>query len=453
MQKEKEKDKRTVEEIMMGFFPDIDRDKLRLVLKDDEKKEGELNSSPQRKNKTIDNNLFYESAQKLRKTKYFLDNESDRIEDMFEKKESKYFQAVKKSVTTATLPNPIAVPTTKPNPVAKRTFMPGFLKQNIKKIHQLSGKFSGSISLNRFRPSALKLGNTVFTLFVTGSEDTDFAFRLLTKNFSNLSENHKSVFIYLLPNVDEDLLYNYRNKRDILVSKYLIEMRNLDVDRFFFAQEISNPKEYPNNISHYYKFCCQFPFSFSFFGYKGLRGPRGDNLELKKNLKFLMRYHKEPFVLNKLNLFVNHQNIIQNSDEEEKFRSYSWLFVFDLINKDCFKCFKTFSKLIDFKKDKVNASALIPSIVEQDFVEPMFKKEMDSRGITKFVYTQDEYISEASAIVKRKVNFESEHYDFVVIYNSINNSSVNKINYEKQHVSNYEIITECLSNICVHNGL
>ena len=79
-------------------------------------------------------------------------------------------------------------------------------------------------------------------------------------------------------------------------------------------------------------------------------------------------------------------------------------------------------------------------------------KELNDRGIKQFSYITDTYVSESSAIVKRKVNFESEHYDFIVIYNSYNNSEVNRANYEKQNASNYDIITNCLSNVCVHNG-
>lgn len=44
-----QKEKRSVEGIIISFFPDIERDRLRLVLKEEENKQGELNSSPNRK--------------------------------------------------------------------------------------------------------------------------------------------------------------------------------------------------------------------------------------------------------------------------------------------------------------------------------------------------------------------------------------------------------------------
>jgi len=91
--------------------------------------------------------------------------------------------------------------------------------------------------------------------------------------------------------------------------------------------------------------------------------------------------------------------------------------------------------------------------MNEDDIKPLFTKELKDRGITKFNYFSETYDSEASAIVKKKVNFDSDNYDFVVIYNSYNNGEVNRGNFEKQNAANYQIITECLSNICVHNGM
>jgi hypothetical protein len=435
-----EKNKRSCEEVLVGFFPDIDKIKLKEILRDDDLNDEKI-SSPQRRKKILDDQQFYETNNKLKKTNFVLETENDKIDDMFAKKESNYNKAVRKSVTTAALPNPIT----------KGYVMPTFLKANIKRIYALTGRTSSNFSMNRLRMSALKSDNIIFTLYVTGSEDTDYSYKLLTKNFSNVSDNHKSVFIYIVPNNQDDQTYNYKNKKETIMNKYLVEMRNLDFDRFFFSPEISRPKEYPNNLSQYYKFCCQIPFSFSLFGFKGLRGPKGDLCELEKNIRFLMKYHKQPFILNKIDLFEKKQTI--EIVTEEKIKSYSWLFVFDTINSNCFKCFTSFSHLIDFKKDIINAITLLPPHVLEDNIKPLFTKELNNRGIEKFIYTQELYESEASAIVKKKINFESEHYDFVVIYNSINNGDMNKVNFKKQNESNFQIIRECLTNICVTNGI
>jgi hypothetical protein len=435
-----EKNKRTSEEVLIGFFPNIDQIKLKIILQDDDPNDEKF-SSPQRKKKILDDQQFYDTASKFKNTKFYLETENEKIDDMFANKESNYQRAVKKSVTTAFLPNPIA----------KGFIMPTFLKTNIKRIYALTGKTSSNFSMNRLRLSALKSDNIIFVLYVTGSEDTEYSYKLLTKNFSNISDNHKSVFIYIVPNNHDDSTYNYKNKKDVILNKYLIDMRNLDTDRFFFAPEISRPKEYPNNLSQYYKFCCQIPFSYSLFGFYGLRGPKGDLNELEKNIKFLMKYHKQPFIINKLNLFENKNNIEILS--EEKIKSYSWFFVFDTINSNCFRCFTSFSHLIDFSKDRVSGMTLLPPHVLEDNIKPLFTQELNSRGIKKFTYTEEVYESDASAIVKKKINFGSEHYDFVVIYNSINNSDINKVNFKKQDGSNFQIIRECLSNICVNNGM
>lgn len=434
MDKEKNKNKRSTEDVIVSFFPDIDRIALKELLKDD------VCISPARKRKSITDEAFLESAKKFSNSTFYSETENDQLDKMFAAKEKNYIKNVKKAVTTVNLPNPMS----------KGFTMPVFLKSNIKKIYAITGK-AGNYTTNRLRVSALKNDDTIFTMYVTGSEDTDFAFKLLSRNFSNISERHKSVFVYIVPKFENDMTYNYKNKKDIIINKYSMEMRNLDTDRFFFSTESSKPKEYPSNLAQYYKHCAIFPFSYSLFGFSGLKGPKGDKKELDKNLKFLMKYHKQPFIINKLDLFEKKESVLTLSNEE--FKSYSWLFVFDRINPNCFNCFNSFSKLVDFKKDNVSALTLLSPHMNEDDVKPKFTKALEEKGVTKINYISETYESEASAIVKKKVNFESEHYDFVVIYNSYNNSEVNKGNFEKQHNSNYQIISDCLSNICVHNGL
>lgn len=442
----KNKNKRTTEDVLVSFFPDIDRKALKEVLKDDPSP----NMSPSRKRKSINDEALIESAKKSMNNNYttfYTENENEKLDKMFSEKENrekKYLRNVKKAVTTVALPNPLSKG-------MGFTEMPSFLTKNIKKVHKITGA-PGNYTTNRLRVSALKKDDIIFALFVTGSEDTDYCFKLLTKNFSNLSENHKSVFIYIVPNLTSDMTYNFKNKKENIINKYSIEMRNLDVDRFFFSTQPSQPKEYPSEMSQYYKHCCTFPFKFSLFGFSGLKGPKGDKKELDKNLKFLMKYHKQPFIISKCDLYEekNKDSVINLTNEESK--SYSWLFVFDRINVNCFKCYNSFEGLIDFSKDKISALTLLSSHMTEDDIRPKFEKEMKEKDV-KFSYYSENYTSEASAIVKKKVNFESEHYDFVVIYNSYNNSEVNKGNYEKQNASNYQIISECLSNICVTNGI
>jgi hypothetical protein len=436
MEKEKNKTKRSTEEILICFFPKIDREALRELLKDD------VMLSPSKKRKSITDEVFLESAKKFKNTNsnYFLETENEKLDKIFSSKEKNYINTVKKAVTTLNLPNPLG----------KLVEKPSFLTSNIKKIYAITGK-AGYFVPNRLRVSALKNDDVIFTLYVTGSDDTDFCYKLLINNFCNKSEYHKAVFVFIVPKFENDKTLNYKNKKDIIINRYSIDMRNLDTDRFFFSTEPSKPQDYPSNLAQYYKHCAKFPFSFSLFGFCGLKGPKGDKKELENNLKFLMKYHKEPFILCKCDLFENKDSEISISKEE--IRSYSWLFVFDRINNNCFNCFKSFSKLVDFKKDKVSGLTLLQTHMTEDDIKPKFTEELNQRGIKKFNYDCKTYEKESCAIVKNMVNFGNENYDFVVIYNSYNNSEVNKGNYEKQSYSNYQSLMECLSNICVHNGI
>lgn len=432
-----EKNKRSSEEVIVSFFPNIDIDALREILKDDPIK------SPAKKRKSINDEALLESAKNIKfaTETFYSECENEKLDKMFAEREKKYIRNVKKSVTSKNLPTSLA----------KEFEIPGFLKNNILKIYKITGK-SGHYATNRLRVSALRKDNIIFALYVTGSEDTDYCFKLLTKNFSNISENHKSVFVYIVPNLASDSSFNYKNKKDIIINKYTVGMRNLDVDRFFFSTEPAKPKEFVSDLAQYYKHCSLFPFSYSLFGFSGLKGPKGDKKELDRNLKFLMKYHKQPFIINKCDLFEKSSN---NSilEIDNGIKNYSWLFIFDRINNNAFNCFKTFSNLVDWKKDKISALTLLNSSSMQDDIKEKFEKNCNENGLFEFSYTSEIYQSEASAIVKKKVNFGQEHYDFVVIYNSYNNNEVNRINYEKQNSSNYQIIMECMSNICVHNGI
>jgi hypothetical protein len=335
--------------------------------------------------------------------------------------------------------------------LAKGNAMPSFLKQSILKVHKITGK-AGHYIANRLRVSALRNDDIIFTLFISGSDDTEYAFKLLTKNFSNISENHKSVFIYIVPSFEVDSTLNFKNKKDTIINKYAIDMRNLDTDRYFFSAEPFKPLEYPGYLMQFYRHCKIIPLSFGLFGFSGLKGPKGDKKELDKNIKFLMKYHKEPFIITKLDLFENKDPIISLLSENTK-KAYSWLFVFDRINTNCLNCLRSFSKLVDFKKDKISALTLLPKHLVEDDVKENFFYQMKDREFDNFTYSCETYDSNGSIFVKNKVNYGNDNFDFVVIYNSYNNSEVNKNNYEKQNLSNYDIIMDCLGNICVHNGI
>lgn len=428
------KHQRTTEEVLLSFFPNIDRVALRKILQDEV-------SSPLRKRKSINDDALYETAKKLQTNTFYTDKENEKLDKMFAEKEQRYKNNVKKAVTTVGLPNPMKLQL-KPE-------IPSFFKYNIKKIYSITGR-TGFYIANRLRLSSLKKDDTVFTLFITGSEDTYYSFKMI-KNFCGESEDRKSIFVYVVPKTETEITYNYKNRKDVIIEKYTGDMRNLDSERFFFNTDSSNPNEYTCDLVQYYKFISKYIVSFSLFGYSGLKGPKGDKQELERNLKFLMRYHKEPFILIKNDLYPEEKSVMTISNVEQK--KISWLFVFDKINYNCFNCYNSFAKLVNFKDDKISVLTLLSPGITEDDIKPKITKELNQKGVTNFSYSCQDYTNEAGMIVKKKVNFGDDNYDFIVIYNSYNNSEVTRGSYEKQSSANYQILSECLGNICVHNGL
>ncbi len=430
--------KRGIEETFSSIFPNIDIMKLKEILNKPSDYYSNINESDKQ---SVDEILLTDDSLSINDSETINTNFSDLncknsldLDKQFRNREEKYRQVVRKAVTTQNLVSVRRIS------LKKILFMPDFYKRTLKSIGAKSGVGN---NLNRLTVSSFSKKDTVFVVNVKGSQDTDYAFDFTTKRLSFNKENYKFLYCYISPNYEDDKTNNYRNKKDIVMSSYQNNMRNLDFDRFYFYNEERNKKSYIHHIQQVDKLCQKYSSNFLLTGFHALKGSRGDNQYQEKGLKILITKNKTPFVIFKEHPFQK---------PETTLNGFKWLFVFDKVNSDCFNSFKKFSSLIDFSKDKISGLTLLPNNVAIDEIEEMFNRELENKQTKILSYETIRYNNDPFIIVNNKVNYGNIHYDFVVIYNKNITNEINKNLMEKQIDSNFKILMGCISNICVTNG-
>lgn len=437
---------RDIKQILISIFPQIDSEALDEVLNQPDNDTSLTDSSL-----NSDKNLIHISESILNTedscaindfnehkatTSKFEQHYKDNANLNSNDKEDRYLRVVRKAVTTQNLPSLPKIM------MSQKAFaMPSFLKKTFKSIAARYG--AGANDINKLKLGVFNKNDTIFTLNVAGSVDNQYAFEIATRRFAHINDNQKFIFAYIFPTVEEDKTNNYRNKKDIIISSYQNNMRNLDFDRFYFYSEEKNAKNYSHTIQQVEKLCDKYAVNYMLTGFNSLKGPKGDNKYLERGLQLMLQSNKTPFIVVKESLFQN---------PESSLEGLSWLFIFDNINNKCFNSVKKFSPLIDFSKDKISAYTLIPNSNPFDIIEPLFIKEMTSKNVAKYEYDTQRYNDEAYVYANKKVNFGKTRYDFVVIYNNIVQSEFTKNIVEKQMVSNMHIILGASSNVCVMNG-
>jgi len=433
---------RDLMQMLISFFPQINREGLCEVL--NQSSNDEISSFSLSDSMTDDKYQINISDKNLINLSEAAsqNNESNQIysSKIDEKKEDKYRRAVRKSVTTQTLPS---IPNLS-NIIEHAFKKPDFLKKTLKSIleRQRATTIFTKLSLNSFSKT-----DTLFALNVAGTTDTDYALEIATKRFAHINDSQKFIFSYIFPTSEEDKSNNYRNKKDVVMTTFHNNMRNLDVDRFFFIGEERSTKAYQHAIQQVEKISVKYGVNYLLCGYTSLKGPKGDNKVLEKGLLIMLRSgHRTPFILVKESCFQK---------PESSLEGLNWLFIFDKQNAKCFDSFKKFAPLIDFSRDKVCGFTLIHTSNTVDDIEPLFMKEITSRQVTKskFKYESERYNDDPHIFVNKKVNFDNTPYDFVVIYNNSSYNEFTKFAVEKQMISNMHIILGASSNICVMNSI
>ena len=410
--------------VIMKFFPNIDELELIKIIGEES---NEYNSKYKNYNSSLnsDENIIDFVNQN---NKDYININRNR-DDIFELQDRA--KRIKKAETTMNIP------------VISNNFqMPDFLLKNVK-TYSKTNLSSTSVTFNKIKNSNFAKTDVVFCHTVDGSFHSDLGFEILVKKFGNLSKDIKALLVYVTPNVAEDKTNNYRNKKEIILHNYTVNMRNLDSEKYYFLHEEKNPK-YKHSIEQVDKIAEKYTASFLLTGFAGLKGPKGDNKELNKGLEYLLRNCKMPMIILK-------ESII-NKPENSNMTGNNWLFVFDKINGKCYNIVNKFFGLIDPEKDTVYGLSLIHHKDSLDDLEHIFINDMKQKKVKSFFYENQKYESDSYVIVTSKVNFGIIHYDFVVIYNNYGNRDFSVSPNEKQILSNISVISGCSSNICILNG-
>jgi hypothetical protein len=284
--------------------------------------------------------------------------------------------------------------------------------------------------------------NLLFILDANGSDDSEFAFNIICKEFL---QNGRLLASYLFDSTKDDQ-YNYYNKKDVVMSRFEVlllthieekKYKFIKKDKKYFTQ-YERPTELANELG------AKNSGNFLFCGFKGLKGPFARNEELEKSICHLLSESKMPTVIIK----------------EENFRvmktrpqiGYKWLFVFDRNSSYCYKILPAFSHLIDIERDTVDAMTLLPSFIYFDDIKSNFFNHLNEIGYdtSKSKYEGIEYKKSPSSTVIERINFsEAPFYDFVVFYN-------NPVNFKnevyKENSDSYNIAMKAYCNVCFLNG-
>jgi hypothetical protein len=297
-------------------------------------------------------------------------------------------------------------------------------------------------SLKEMKSGDDKTKSNLFCLAVDGNEHSEFAFKLVTKEFMNKDNNpfNKLLVIYIYDSSIKNLV-NYRNQKDTVVDKYTTLLTtSLQRNQYeFFVEDKHNTRysaSHPLDIVNRngFKFKCDFLFC----GYNGMKGPRGDNRELSKGIDFLLLNSRMPTVIIKEG----------NSRIRDKLKGYKWLFVFDRANSDCFKILETFMPLVTTGVDTIHGLTLLPTFINYDDIKKRFLTVCEDAGVKNetIVYECETYSKNPSALINEKINFGDNVYDFLVFYN----------NPERlRSDNNYDvasIILKASCNVCFMNG-
>jgi hypothetical protein len=266
---------------------------------------------------------------------------------------------------------------------------------------------------------------------VDGSDHSDLAFDLVTKEF--LGSDSKILLMYIC-NSKYDDTFNYRNKKQTIVSRYGSKMIFFS-ERSFFLIEDRN-YNCSHSLEQVHSHAAQYKANFFFTGYYGIKGPKGDNKELTKGTDYLLSYCTIPLVI------VKDTKLRQYT----KTGGYNWLFVFDKKFSTPLKCFHAFAPLVDPSKDFVMGLTLKEVYsVDPDDIQSDFMTAAESMGIKNISYEFANYEKAASSLITSKVNFGEIIFDFVVIFNN-----TNMYRQEKGIHDTANIVKNCSSSLCVY---
>jgi hypothetical protein len=274
-----------------------------------------------------------------------------------------------------------------------------------------------------------KENQKLISLVIDGSDNSEFAYTVLTKEF--LREN-KLLLTYVYDPEQEEYL-NFRNRKETIINKYSTFLSTQQKPENY-KFDVLNKEKKENVLELIFDNSKKLKAEYLFLGYNGMKGPRGDNKVLAKNIEILVTKCQFPTVIIKE----------QKLRLENRSKRYKWLFVFDRLSTDCYKILEKFSNLLKPEIDQVELLTLLPNFIYVDDYKRKYLTDLESLNIPNenILYGCETYDKSYSDCVIEKVNFaEKPFYDFVVFYNNSTSSPEKK----KEAIN---LITKLSSNIC-----
>lgn len=297
------------------------------------------------------------------------------------------------------------------------------------------------ISYNQVSESNLFRKNPAEIIYVVsadGSDHSTYAVEMLTQEFLplvNTKENFekgivgKYLVIYIYFST-KDKEFNYANAKDNVISRFSEMLGYHKSHGVFYAEDRWSKKHAVHQV------CLHAGLNkanFHFVGYLGIKGPKGENLELTKGVDFMLGYSTTPVVLIKEN----------SRREKTKTGGFTWLIVLEKNHVNRIKVLEVFSDLVDKEKDTVYGYGLYEGFVPSlDMVKSEFEKYANALGIKNTKYDACYYKNNVSDVVCEKVNFGNTQFNFMCFYN-------NMIKHQQNPKENdyINLVKKCNSNI------
>ena len=272
-----------------------------------------------------------------------------------------------------------------------------------------------------------------FTVSIDGSDTSEYAFDLVQENFLTPFD---SLYAFYIFNSKKDSKFNYKNKKEIIDGKYKDKISLLNIPSIHFLTEDRTSEIHPLEQTH--TFAIRKKSDFLICGFTGMKGPRGDNMELTKGIDYLLKSCQVPFILIK----------DKTVRKERKDGKYRWLCVIDNGLSNANSAFEKFLPLIETEKDELFTISMLKYEGQKDYNEEVFIETCKDHDIKN--YTYENFVigknGASSKKINKTINFEENPYDFVIL---LNNRAVYTNELEKS--DNFSIIGNSKCNICVLN--
>lgn len=272
----------------------------------------------------------------------------------------------------------------------------------------------------------------LFCISVDGSKHAENSFNVITQEF--LGKN-KMLIVYIY-NDKMNHLFNYGNKKETILDNYAAKLHKYTAVSSFLMED--RQAKAPHALTQVYKKADHFRANYLICGYYGIKGPKGDNMELSKGVDFLLANSRLPTMIIK-------DQVLRS---ERPSKGYNWLIVMDKQYMSVVNCFYAFSNIINPEKDAIYGLTLLPlkngNVV--DDVQKDFIAECENRNFKNYQYEAITYSKSPAQIITEKINFGTIIFDLLVFYNNREKHRTEGIDSESA-----EVVAKSNCTICFYS--